>query len=325
MPKARFDIVTVGDCKADHFVKLDDYKILKVRGGAPKLVLPFGKKIPVTGFHFFCGGNSLNSAVTFARLGLRPAVLTTLGGDTEGSHILEKMRAEKISVELVSIEKNSETDKSLILVAGGERTIFGYHCEKRYKFPSDLSTDWVYLTSLGSEFLSVYKAVGRGIRRKRFRLAYNPGTRQLLDSLAEVRRMIKHADLLFVNLQEAQTITASRTADAKKLLAGLRGLGAEVAVITDGSRGAYASDGARFLKIPAFPAKRVDATGAGDAFASAFTAAIIRGQSIAEALRWGSVNAAGEISQIGVHNGLCYKAQLLQALRKSPRFVAKSF
>lgn len=326
MNNKKFDVITVGDCKADHFIRLENFEVLPAKSGAEaKLVLPFAKKIPVASFEFFPGGNSLNAGVTFSRLGLRTAVLTSLGKDAEGADILKKMRSENISTLYAKTEKNCATDKSIILVAGGERTILSYHTTKCYKIPAKFPCDWVYLTSLGDEFSPVYHSILLGRKRDNYRLAYNPGTRQLLHSPKHVKMMLQLTDALFVNLQEAQMITGSKTGDCKKLLSLLSALGAKISVITDGPKGAFAVYGRDYYKIGAYPAKRVDSTGAGDAFASAFTAAIVRGSPVAEALRWGSVNSAGEISKVGVHNGLYRLDALVSVLKKSKNFKARKF
>jgi sugar/nucleoside kinase (ribokinase family) len=59
-----------------------------------------------------------------------------------------------------------------------------------------------------------------------------------------------------------------------------------------GSRGAEVSSSGATRQIDAFPAKEVDPTGAGDAFAAGFLAHLIRGGSVNEAARWGACIAS---------------------------------
>lgn len=324
MNKKRFDVVTIGDCKADQFIQLGRYRLISGAAGGRLLAVNFGQKIPVSKFGSFAGGNALNAAVTFSRMGLAAAVQTILGSDHDAEHVLEVMRREKIGTDLAVRQKNSLTDKSVILVAGGERTVLGYHDEKNYRLLPKFRSSWVYLTSLGKEFGPVYRRVLAEKKTQKYKIAFNPGTRQLLYAISAVRSMVKEADLLFVNIEEAQRLVARKSRDLKFLLAGLKKMGAGISVVTDGARGAYALAG-DFYKISGFPAKRVDSTGAGDAFASAFTAAIIKNLPVAEALRWGSVNAAGEIGQIGVHTGLLSGNQLIARLRGKTKYQARTF
>ncbi|VVC00488.1 putative sugar kinase [uncultured archaeon] len=51
-----------------------------------------------------------------------------------------------------------------------------------------------------------------------------------------------------------------------------------------------------------YDVKVVDVTGAGDAFGSGFTAAIIKGKGIEEALRWGTANASSVVTMLGTKN-----------------------
>lgn len=325
MSSKKFDIITIGDCKADHFIKLDDYGILPSARGQKKLVLNYGQKIPVASFRFFAGGNPLNAAVSLARLGLRVGILTVLGADDDADRILKKIKEERIDTSLVVHDRLAETDRDAVLVTGGERTILGYHFEKKYHIPQKLDTRWIYLTSLGREFANVYDSVEKMVRGRLLSLAYNPGSRQLLGAIGHVRKMLNFADLTFVNLQEAQRICQSISPEPKQLLKKMRNLGAKTPVVTDGLRGAYAFSGSHFYKIGSFPAKRVDTTGAGDAFASAFTAAIIYGHDADEALRWGSMNAAGEIRQVGVQTGILEKSAMERILTHHKKFKAKEF
>jgi ribokinase len=68
----------------------------------------------------------------------------------------------------------------------------------------------------------------------------------------------------------------------------------------------------------------VDRTGAGDAFASTFTAAIILGKTPAEALAWGPINSMSVVQHIGAQAGLLTRTALEDFLAKGPAdYVAK--
>ncbi len=97
-------------------------------------------------------------------------------------------------------------------------------------------------------------------------------------------------------------------------------------VITDGSKGAYALDGERVWFMPIYPdpAPPVDRTGAGDAFASTFTAAIALGHDVKTALAWGPINSMSVVQYIGAQKGLLTQKELEAFLAKAPAdYVAK--
>jgi sugar/nucleoside kinase (ribokinase family) len=87
-------------------------------------------------------------------------------------------------------------------------------------------------------------------------------------------------------------------------------------VVTDGGQGAWCYNGSVFFKIGVTEDKRVDATGAGDAFASSLSAKIIlsssgKGQSylppkdvIEQALKWGIIVSGSVVNHVGAHEGI---------------------
>lgn len=72
--------------------------------------------------------------------------------------------------------------------------------------------------------------------------------------------------------------------------------------------------------MPPYPDPKLpyERTGAGDAFASTFTCAIIQGKKIEEALMWAPINSMSVVQQIGAQKGLLTLPQLSEYLRKSP-------
>ncbi|MFC1612224.1 carbohydrate kinase family protein, partial [Patescibacteria group bacterium] len=104
--------------------------------------------------------------------------------------------------------------------------------------------------------------------------------------------------------------------EVKQLLKKLCALGPKTVIITDGSKGAYASDCKIHYKMGVFPIKIVEMTGAGDAFATGIIAALHYGKTIDEALRWGTANSTSVISSIGPQEGLLGQDGIQKILRK---------
>ena len=59
-------------------------------------------------------------------------------------------------------------------------------------------------------------------------------------------------------------------------------------------------------------------TGAGDAFASTATAAILLGKTVPEALTWGPINSAFVVQKIGAQEGLLGRPALEEKLKNAP-------
>ena len=100
----------------------------------------------------------------------------------------------------------------------------------------------------------------------------------------------------------------------------LHDLGPKIICLTDGPNGAYAYDGTDAWFVPAYPDPKppVERTGAGDAFASTVTTALVMGKSLEEALLWGPVNSMNVVQHIGAQKGLLTQAELESWLNKAP-------
>jgi ribokinase len=71
--------------------------------------------------------------------------------------------------------------------------------------------------------------------------------------------------------------------------------------------------------MPIYPdiAEPVDRTGAGDAFASTFVAALARGNSIEGALQWAPINSMSVCQKVGAQAGLLTEEKLSDYLQKA--------
>ena len=139
-----------------------------------------------------------------------------------------------------------------------------------------------------------------------------------------LKGIYKRTEILFLNREEAQLVLKTTSRNIKTLLAGMHKLGAKTVVITDGRDGSYASNGSgKVWYLDQFEGQHVEATGAGDAYGTAFTAAIFYGKSLAEAITWGTINGGNVAMHIGPHAGLQTKQQIENYMKKHPKFKAK--
>ena len=131
--------------------------------------------------------------------------------------------------------------------------------------------------------------------------------------------ILEKTDFLFVNKEEAEEILygkelnlAAKNDDyIKKLLYGLKSLGAKNVVITDGNNGSYSQNiNNEIYHLEIVKVDIVEKTGAGDAYTAAFLAATLNSKPIAEAMNWGRLNAASVIQQSGAEEGLLTKQEL---------------
>ncbi|HMQ02084.1 MAG TPA: carbohydrate kinase family protein [Candidatus Doudnabacteria bacterium] len=317
MRKSKFDIIAIGDPTIDTFLFVEDVEVKKINGQL-KAIINWGDKLPVHKFARTVAGNAANAAVGSSRLGLKTAFYTVLAHDTGGREIVHKMRKEKVATDYIVIDEDHPTNASTVLSHEGERTIFVYHEHRKYKLPKLAKADWIYLTSMGVGFERIYKDLAKYLDKTGAKLAFNPGTFQLRKGPKFNKLILERTTVLSINKEEAQSWVGN-TEDFEVLSKKLQAMGPETVVITDGRKGAYSFGPEGYYYITEFPGPRIEATGAGDGFTTAYVGALALGLSHKEAMRWAPVNAGSVVKLIGPQAGLLTKKQILSKLshRKS--------
>lgn len=312
----KLDIISIGDATLDTFIRVADASLMcTVDREACLLCFNYADKIPITSLERTVAGNAANNAVGSARLGLTAAFYSVVGNDDIGKMIFATMKKEKVSTAYLRIDKRRPSNYSVVLNYQGERTILTYSEPRTYTLPALAPAAWVYYTAIGSNHHGMERSLLTYLKKNKVKLGYNPGTGQLNEGLPGMKALLAVTEVLFVNKQEAEKLVGKQGA-MRELLLALHKAGPRIVVITDGPRGAHASDGSAVWQIGVYPARVVEMTGAGDSFATGFLAARYYGEPIAEALKWGSANAAGVVSKVGPQAGLLKKAQVTQMIRK---------
>ena len=320
----KYDFVAIGDLVTDAFIKLKDARVnCDLNQKNCMLSMRFGDKIPYENVVIVPAvGNSANAAVAAARLGLKSALVSHLGGDQNGKDALKVLRKEKVGTKFIKVNKRMKTNYHYVLSYEGERTILIKHEKFPYSLPAIGKPAWIYISSCGEKgLLKFHKEIERYLAmHKNVKLAFQPGTYQIKLG-TKLAGTYKRAEVVFVNKEEAQRILKSRGDKIKKLLDGLCTLGAKIAVITDGRRGVYMREGRKYWYMPMYPDIKppLERTGAGDAFSSTFTVALALGKSAKEALMWGPINSMSVVQYIGAREGLLPRHTLVKLLHKAPR------
>ncbi|MBI2589567.1 carbohydrate kinase family protein [Candidatus Berkelbacteria bacterium] len=322
------DFLSIGDTQYDTILSLAPEEVsvrCRLNREDCKMCLDYAGKIPVSELHAMVAGNAANVAVTAARLDGTVALWTLLGDDEIADEEIQTLQREGITTAWMEKVPGAESNRSTVITVNGERTILVYHAPRRYVLPKNLpSARIVYFTSMGPGAETLFPAVIRYVERTGARLVYQPGTYQLRLGAERAQPLLALVNCIIMNKEEAQAYTHHRAGKPLELLRALKRLGAKIAVVTDGTNGSYATDGETSWSMgirPEIP--RIEATGAGDAFASAFGVALLEGATIPEALRWGTFNAEGVIQEFGPQKGILKRKQLEELCLRYPQFVAK--
>src|SRR5581483_1257286 len=323
----KYDLVCIGDTVMDAFITLHEASVHCVlRKEKCQLCMSFADKIPYESLMVATTvGNSSNVAVGAARLGLETAIITSVGGDHYGQEIIEHYRKQKVSPEFVRVNRSKPTNYHFVLTFKAERTILIKHEDYEYYDPRklDKKTNWLYFSSIGEHALSMHDKVADYLKRHPdVRMGFNPGTFQLRFGAKRLREIYRHTYVLFVNREEGELVAHKKEGTPlPELMNALHKLGPKVVVVTDGPKGAYASDGVSRYFMPPYPDPKppVSRTGAGDAFSTGFLCALIYGLPIHDALRWAPIESMHVVTFFGAQTGLLSKAKLRQFLKKAPK------
>src|SRR5262245_24117018 len=95
-----FQVITIGAALVDLFVHSRHFESQPSDHG-PLLCQPYGDKIEVESFRVYSGGGATNTAVGFRRLGFKTAVICELGRDDFAQVVLNELKREQVSTQLV--------------------------------------------------------------------------------------------------------------------------------------------------------------------------------------------------------------------------------
>jgi ribokinase len=239
------------------------------------------------------GGKGSNQAVGAARLGAEVALLTAVGEDAFGDRALELWAEEGVDAGAVlraplptmtaAILVERSGDNRIVIVPGALSTLAPAHVDA---FAPQIGAADVLLVQLEIPVETALHALD---------VARAAGVRSVLNPAPAPSAPISPAaDYLTPNETEAPAV------------AGATG----TLVVTLGEQGARIGD----EHVPAYPARAVDTTGAGDAFCAAFAVALAEGETDLDAVRWGCAAGAHMVEREGVVPGLPTRAELEQRL-----------
>ncbi|HWA64466.1 MAG TPA: carbohydrate kinase family protein [Candidatus Paceibacterota bacterium] len=306
-----FDIITVGSATRDVF--LSDFGGVRIKDPqfptGEALALGFGSKLEVKKIVLTTGGGGTNAAVTFARQGFKTACIGVLGKDSNSMAVLDELSREGVLTDFFQRHDDDVTAYSVILVDGsGERTILSYKGEGQHfeatAIPFDrIAAKWVFLDSIGGHYDLLMEAVAWA-QKNGVKIATNPGGKELAHGLEKLRPLLENAAIVSMNQEEAGQLLNVDFKDKDAIFKKMDEIVKGVFVMTNGHEGVSVSDGTAVYSAGVPDSPVVERTGAGDAFASGFTAEYIRSGDIPKAIQLGTANASSVVTQFGGKAGI---------------------
>lgn len=326
------DVFGIGDIVTDAFIRLlDEQAHTYVKDDKSYLAMPFGTKVPFDHAEVKeAVGNAANASVSFARLGLNSGLISNVGHDQHGRDMISALHKNSVDSRYVHINPGKVSNYHYVLWYKEERTILIKHEEYDYHWPVIHKSDmpkWVYFSSISKNSLPFHDDVAEWLEdNPEVNFAFQPGTFQMQDGAARLKKLYKRCTVLVLNREEAVTVGGGDHKNVHDLFDKLHALGPKMICITDGPKGAYSSGPEGRFFMPAYPdpAPPVERTGAGDAFASTFVAALMKGEDLKEAMRWGPINSMNVVQHVGAQDGLLTESQLRTLLKNAPEWYHAS-
>lgn len=302
------DVITIGSATQDVYLFSKHFRRIRDTKSPTRTAEGFalGSKTEVEKILIEVGGGATNAAATFEHQGLRTACACKVGNDAAGDHVVHVLRKLKIGTQFVVRDYDDHTALSTIFLGkDGERTALVYRgasadFTERMLPWKRLRSRWFYITSLGGNLRFLRRALTHA-HREGSRVAVNPGKAEL-EQRSSVLRALRQADVVLLNAEEANLLFRKQ---GRRLQHAVAAWTRGITVVTEGERGAWAVSPHGAWQLRVRPVRAVDTTGAGDAFGSAFVAALAkRPHDIPAALRLGAINGASVVQVIGAKHGL---------------------
>lgn len=239
----------------------------------------------VVSFQRVAGGAPANVAGAVAKLGGQAKMITKLGEDAFGDHILECLK--RTAIDTSAILRTHEGDTSLAFVSlaeDGNRDFMFYRrsCADKLLAPDDIKEDalqdcgilhFCSVSLIEAPIKYAHKKLIDMAIKEDVLISFDPNLRLSLwedeDALrTTVKEFIPYADILKISDEELEFITGCTT--IKEALPQLMVGRVKLIIYTMGKDGAAAYFGQECVHVEGCPVAVKDTTGAGDSFIGAF-------------------------------------------------------
>lgn len=315
MAETRFDVLTIGNAIVDIIASVEP-GFLEREGlarGIMHLVdaersawlyerMPADKRQ-------ISGGSAGNTAAGVASLGGRASFIGKVAADPLGDVFADDMIRTGVHYGVSRLLDGPATARCMIFVSeDGERTMNTYLGACHQLTPADIREDEIGAATVTymegflwdpveakKAFVTAAHYAHKHERATSFTLSdpfcVNRYRAEFLDLIRS-----KTIDIVLGNVEELKSLYETDFHNAVQAIAA----DAELAAITMGAEGAMVVSNGEIITVPAFPVSEVvDATGAGDLFASGFLLAYARSRDLGTALSAGCLAASEVISHIG--------------------------
>lgn len=242
-------------------------------------------------FERVAGGAPANVVRAVSRLGGQGVMVSQVGEDAFGEHIIETLKADGVDTQYVYQTSQANTGLAFVsLDATGNRefSFFRNPSADLYLSPEQITADLMkdaavlHFCSVDLVDYPVKEAHRRAIelaKENGMLISFDPNVRLPLWSSAEacqkaIREFLPCADIIKLSDDELEFVTdcTDEKAAAEKLFAD----GCKMMILTKGPEGSAVYTPSAHAQVPALKVAVLDTTGAGDSFAGSFLYQVVR-------------------------------------------------
>ena len=235
------------------------------------------------------GGAPFNVACNALKFTKNVSFVGSIGNDDNGKLLLETVNEKGFNNPIIKVLNDRYTSRAIVTLKDGER-FFHFERDEGADYILDINDidvsnihdeDIIHIGSLmlsykeGRDFF--YALIKKIRKNTHAKISFDINYRDDIFSSADEAKKVflealKEADILKFSLEEIALF--SKEKEISKALDELLSPN-QIAVVTLGSKGSIFYKHGHIVKIPTYPVKPVDTTGAGDAFYSYFLASLV--------------------------------------------------
>ncbi|MEQ1501845.1 MAG: adenosine kinase [Myxococcota bacterium] len=314
----RWDVAGIGNALMDALVVLQDDSLVDDLGlvrGTMHLVdharwTEVYERVQQSGVVFDSGGSCANTIATVGRLGGR-AIYSGQVGDDQMGLLYASMMERACGSHRLRFTKVAATGKCLSIISArdAERTMLtDLGAATRLPDLGPFADELRQSRVAHFEGYTLLEGPNRQVTMEGLTIAEGAGAVVSLDAsdpfvVAQIRDLFwnllqQHVDVVFLNIEEARALADLEDPEAAARRIAHHGeLG--IVAVKLGARGSLVVHEGEVYRIPVYPVKAIDTTGAGDAYAGGFLYALSQGWSPVRAGRLASSVAAMAVGQVG--------------------------
>ena len=274
---------------------------------------PPGGLLPVGRVEMAMGGCASNSAIALARMGVVTELWGKLGRDFFGQFALQNLKKDSVNSSGIVFDSKTSTSATVVLVdSKGQRSFLHSMAAN-----DEIRLEDVRLSRLsaldhlhvGGYFL--FPKMDGAPMAKLLREARKRGVVTSLDTawdlkgrwMKALRPCLPHLDYFMPSEREVRMLLGP--VRPEKAAREFLNLGARRVILKLGEKGSrlYTREGAE-IQAPAYQAKVVDTTGAGDCFCAGFIKGLSLGWDLGDALRLANAAGACAVEGLGATAGI---------------------